>query len=231
MSKLYRLLALACALTSFASAQTTTTLFSFNFESDTADALPSGWGKLNTPMANVAVNSFTTGNSSTRVLGFSGGTGGADIHTPTVNLAPHASATSFTLSFDYYQTSGTDTSLLIGFTDTTSGKGFTWVGADTSTAGLGSLPFRFDPTAAAAWQHFDIDVTAAVSPYLTAVPSTDFQLAFQNWTGGAGGSAQELYLDNVTLTATSAVPEPATYAALFGIGALGFVILRKRRRA
>lgn len=35
----------------------------------------------------------------------------------------------------------------------------------------------------------------------------------------------------IGLSAVSAVPEPATYAALFGIASLGFCILRKRRKA
>jgi hypothetical protein len=231
MAKLCRLLALTCALTSFASAQTTT-LFSFDFQSDAASALPSGWSNLHDPHANVVENIFLTGNSSTRALVFSGGTGGADLHTPTVNLAPYASATSFTLSFDYYQNVGTESSLLIGFNATTDGRGFKWVGADSQTVGLGTLDFRFDPTTAATWQHFNIDVTAAVASYLNGVPSTDFSMAFQNWLSGAAGGAQELYLDNITLTATaSAIPEPSTYAAFAGVAALGLAVYRKRRRA
>ena len=43
---------------------------------------------------------------------------------------------------------------------------------------------------------------------------------------GFGGSASQFQL---TLTGTSAVPEPSTYAAIFGALALGFVIYRRRK--
>lgn len=165
------------------------------------------------------------------MLAFGGGTGGGfHLDTPSVDLTPHASATAFTLSFDHYQNTGTNTSLIIAFNDTTSGyvdavseTSFKWVGADTSAFGLNGLIFRFDPTTAETWHHFDLDVTSAITPYLTSIsgPSTDFRVGFQNWTGGAGGSIQQIYLDNLTLTATSAVPEPSTYAAILGACALG----------
>lgn len=50
--------------------------------------------------------------------------------------------------------------------------------------------------------------------------------------GGSGlGTVAFAYsVDKLSLT-TSAVPEPATYAALFGVASLGFVAWRKRRAA
>ena len=50
-----------------------------------------------------------------------------------------------------------------------------------------------------------------------------------NTTGTSAG--QDFFgFDNVTLS-VAAVPEPATYAAIFGAGALGFVAWRRRRSA
>lgn len=50
--------------------------------------------------------------------------------------------------------------------------------------------------------------------------------------GVAGSSAVlNLRLDNVSSLATSAIPEPSTYAALAGLGALGLVLYRRRRTA
>lgn len=49
--------------------------------------------------------------------------------------------------------------------------------------------------------------------------------------GGAGGAADfRMTLYNLEFTAT-AVPEPSTYAAVFGVMALGFVAYRRRRLA
>ncbi|TSJ77541.1 PEP-CTERM sorting domain-containing protein [Rariglobus hedericola] len=45
---------------------------------------------------------------------------------------------------------------------------------------------------------------------------------------GTGGNNVMTSVDNLVLT-TSAVPEPSTYALLGGLGALGFVLSRRRR--
>ena len=46
--------------------------------------------------------------------------------------------------------------------------------------------------------------------------------------GSTGGS---INIDFNTLATTSAIPEPATYAALFGAASLGVVVWRKRRKS
>ena len=45
-----------------------------------------------------------------------------------------------------------------------------------------------------------------------------------------GANAFRMTFDNIAFT-TSAVPEPATYAALFGVSVLGLAVWRKRRAA
>ena len=54
-------------------------------------------------------------------------------------------------------------------------------------------------------------------------------LRFNNW--DAGNDAPWLMLDNVAISTVTAVPEPSTYAALAGGLALGFVAIRRRRKA
>jgi hypothetical protein len=62
---------------------------------------------------------------------------------------------------------------------------------------------------------------------------TEFQnlttpVTFQFITATTGNFNATLEWDNITV---SAVPEPSTYAALFGLGALGLVMWRRRRRS
>jgi autotransporter-associated beta strand protein len=51
------------------------------------------------------------------------------------------------------------------------------------------------------------------------------------WTGPIGGYNWSLDLSSGALSATSAIPEPSTYAAMLGLGALGFAAWRRRRSA
>jgi len=62
------------------------------------------------------------------------------------------------------------------------------------------------------------------------------QTSITDWNIGGGtpspGSASyKVTFDNLSLTSTAAVPEPATYAALAGVMALGFVAYRRRQQA
>jgi autotransporter-associated beta strand protein len=77
------------------------------------------------------------------------------------------------------------------------------------TAGTYTL---FDYTAATA---SDFDVTDFTLG--TTIAGYDYSLGLLNST--------------LQLTAVSAVPEPSTYAVILGLGALGFVVWRKRRRS
>ena len=72
----------------------------------------------------------------------------------------------------------------------------------------------------------DIDISG--ENYFTFMISVDKALIPELDSGGMGTSCNTSYFE-VTLTGTSTVPEPSTYAAIFGALALGFVIYRRRK--
>jgi hypothetical protein len=61
----------------------------------------------------------------------------------------------------------------------------------------------------------------------------DFGFTWRSGTAASGGTGNNLsfQLDNLEFTNISAIPEPSTYAALVGLGVLGFASLRRRRAA
>ena len=77
---------------------------------------------------------------------------------------------------------------------------------------------------------FSDPLSATLSELGTATDSTYTEVALgftgAYWQGSTAGS-QTARFDNVTLTA---IPEPSTYAALFGLAVLGLAIYRRRLR-
>lgn len=72
----------------------------------------------------------------------------------------------------------------------------------------------------------DIDISG--ENYFTFMISVDKALIPELNSGGMGTSCNTGYFE-ITLTGTSTVPEPSTYAAIFGALALGFAIYRRRK--
>lgn len=72
----------------------------------------------------------------------------------------------------------------------------------------------------------DIDISG--ENYFTFMISVDKALIPELNSGGMGTSCNAGYFE-ITLTGTSAVPEPSSYAAIFGALALGFAIYRRRK--
>jgi len=66
---------------------------------------------------------------------------------------------------------------------------------------------------------------------LTLTGGTSYKLYFGAIGAGLPGYAGSLDLDNVSLTAVTAVPEPESYAMLAaGLGVLGFISRRRQLR-
>ena len=72
----------------------------------------------------------------------------------------------------------------------------------------------------------DIDISG--ENYFAFMISVDKALIPELNSGGMGTSCNASYF-NITLTGTSAVPEPSTYAAIFGALALGLAVYRRRK--
>jgi len=69
------------------------------------------------------------------------------------------------------------------------------------------------------WQYSTFDV------YATGTTST---LGFINTSSPASAYMFGSVIDNVSISAVSAVPEPSTYAAILGFVSMGFVMVRRR---
>jgi hypothetical protein len=72
------------------------------------------------------------------------------------------------------------------------------------------------------------DLAGAEAGYATPYNNTFGLELFGRSAGGAGAIASGMTYDNFS---ASAVPEPSTYAAIAGLGAIGLALWRKRRQA
>lgn len=112
-------------------------------------------------------------------------------------------------------------------------KGFINVGTGALTLG-NTLTLNF--TAIPTLTSFDLYDASGVSGDFSSVSMTgvlgsgSLTLNSGVWSGTAGGYNITLTESTGVLTATSAIPEPSTYAALFGGLALGVAVLRRRAR-
>lgn len=81
----------------------------------------------------------------------------------------------------------------------------------------------------ATWSSFSVDLSGVSSLQSVAVSPIEIRLYF--WDNSATSTTNLVVrFDEIALTATSAIPEPSTYAALFGVAALGLVLWRRRAR-
>lgn len=201
-------------------------LFQQTFEGVTTPSLPSGWTDSGS-YAETASNPYQSGvDTSSQVLTWSQ-VSSTYQSVPAIDLSSYTSGYKFTLSFDLNSTSTTAHGVLIGFGPSTGTGPSNWDISDTTAKNVGGISSSLTDNLSSTntWQSFSFDVTSIVDNYLVTNSASAFDIYLEQWQGQSSATS---YLDNLTLTAT-AVPEPADYAALVGLIALGWVILRRRR--
>ncbi len=194
-------------------------LYSENFSDG---VLPTGW---------TARFGFVTADplGSDPVLSFRNRAAGKDTFSSALDLS---GVTSPTLSFDFYSAGTTNHPLLVGLSADLLNPTF-FAGSEAAAATF-NLTTTFAGTGA--WEHLTFDL----APWLTSFNTLDLpniRIAFLAWNNSAV-SFDHVFIDNISVTngiapsfassAGSAIPEPSTYAAICGCGAL-FVAFLKRR--
>jgi hypothetical protein len=129
-----------------------------------------------------------------------------------------SSATGFQISYDLFVFNDQPRSNSFNFSYSTDNSTFTAVNALDYTS-----PEAADGSPA--WTQIGRS-SSTISVAIASGSSIYF-----SWTGddvAGSGSRDEFALDNISITV---VPEPSTYAALFGLLGLGFVLVRRRRKS
>lgn len=125
-------------------------------------------------------------------------------------------------------------------------SGFTVVGSNTATFAFSTTSLSITPTFDLG-SGVDVGDRFAIIVFDTSTSSAITGDTYRIWTdvswvvsadgststfaASGGDFAQLSSSSSFTGVVTSAVPEPATYAALFGLASLGFCALRRRRKA
>jgi hypothetical protein len=99
------------------------------------------------------------------------------------------------------------------------------------SAGNGPNNFRVlvNDTQIGAIQSHNTSTVTNLSFDLSSVSSLNAPFTVTLGMEGGGGTNRSAVLDDLTLSGTAVIPEPSTYAALFGLFALGCVAWRRRR--
>lgn len=133
-------------------------------------------------------------------------------------------ATTRTLDFAY---SSNNTGFFALTAASAAGAALNLVNPSASTVNSTSLNWTEEISGASLREIYYTANQDSVSPAFTAVPGTSsFSVSSQ-----IAVAAAHAFVGVVVLSQTAAIPEPSTYAAIFGTLALGAVVLRRRRQA
>ncbi len=200
-------------------------IISYDFDSDTPGSgnVPAGWSVNSSDRVYVSSNYSASSPNSLfmRNSGFRSATLTTEVAIPDVTQ-------DLVFSFDYYSPETLESGDVFNF-QIDFGSGYQTVITDAG------MPNGFDQTAPYTGSAFVLDSTAGEAPafesYSIVVPSsyyndtlsaTTFNVRF---TFSSGSSNEDAYIDNVSVVA---VPEPSIFASLLGLGALSFVVFRRK---
>ena len=121
------------------------------------------------------------------------------------------------------------------------GSGYTFTSEANNGDGHVIVPLSGNPSGFSTLTVTLTDLTAGTATLTALLSGTGFTPISQDYsfTGAGGfyvgpsswqGTGGNVIFDNFSYSA-SAIPEPSTYAAIFGTAALGFAVWRRRRRA
>lgn len=180
---------------------------------------PANWQTPSGKFGTVTADPLNPANA---VFTFTHRTSGTDSYSAAFDLSGQAGP--LTLSFDFLSAATTNHALLVGVAY---GNGEPlWLAG--SPAAQSAVGFAQTFVGGTGWQHVTLDASAV----LTAFGVADLRgarLTFEAWDAGLT-SAAPTYLDNVTVSGASAIPEPSTFAFLAGAASVGLAVWGKRRR-
>ncbi|MCS6245192.1 MAG: PEP-CTERM sorting domain-containing protein [Opitutus sp.] len=159
---------------------------------------------------------YTTGNSAVMIFSGNGGTSVNKIQT-TASYAANDSGTTYVVAYDFSAAVYQD-----GNQATASGDGLRFM----VLLGSNNATVISDVTqTVGAWTHNMLFTTGTFSYVGTGEGDVQFLITAANTNTVRFAGA----VDNFSVTTASAVPEPSTYAAIFGVLALGAAAFRRRQ--
>lgn len=192
-----------------------------NFEG-ALSLLAAGW---NVPVGKYGTIAADPTNPLNHALTFSQRTSGTDSYGPQFDASAFSAPGShLTLSFSFWTLTGSSHAALIGFAHANGEP--VWIAG--SPSAQGSVGFGQTFSGGAGWQTVTLDANAVFAAF---APSelTGLRLVFESWDSGLV-SASPFYFDSISVTGTSAIPEPSCMSCVLALAAAGLVVWRRRGR-
>lgn len=152
----------------------------------------------------------------------------ANLYSPPINLTGYTSNYSINLSFSLGDAISTHTALVIGVGGAP--NPYVWIINTPNTFSvIGDTGRSIVLSGTSTYQYFSFDITTPIHDFINARgDASNFYIELYNM--GRDNVWTAPYIGNISLTATSvAIPEPSTYAAIFGTVVLGFAAYKRRR--
>lgn len=189
---------------------------------DVSGVLPLGWSKSSGKFGTVANGpGMGLGDGA---LTFTGATGGSDVWSAGIDLRAYAGQP-LSLEFDFYSTATTNHALLVGIGHgTTEGQPYL-LGSPSAQPAVGQ-PFTFSASGDG-WTRISVPIDAYLASWNMAQLS-DVRIFAEMWAGFPTVSNASVFVDNLAITGTSAIPEPSCVSCVLALAVAGLVVWRRR---